>query len=153
MNFNFSAVIKATVREGSQLQHCGMGQSLSQIAFALSTVRGTFWGNGTKVKGDKEPKLCCSCVWRNTGVRVRRPQRPEGTTCTARQMSLTEHGVTDSDVEEPKGSRKWAGSASPADPYSAVCSHILHNPAKSWHCESPLNKWPSNPRLARVRCD
>lgn len=61
LNLNFNAVIKAAEREGSQLQHCGVRQSLSEMDFSLSTVGRTFWGNGTQVKGDKAAKTqCCS---------------------------------------------------------------------------------------------
>lgn len=49
--------------------------------------------------------------------------------------------------------RQRPGSTSPTDTVHTVCSHSRHNPAKSCHCELPLNESASIPRLSKVRCD
>lgn len=144
-------------RKGSQLQHCGMKQSLSQMAFSLSTAGGTFEGNGTKVKGDKENTMLSLRLKENTSGSTDF-KRPEGTTCIPKQSPRTAPPWSRNTawpaviggVERLKEA-SWINVSS--RPHSAACAHILHNPAKGCHCKCPLNESPSIPRLAKVRCD
>lgn len=106
------------------------------------------WGhilcNGTKVKRDKETQ-CCSRDWKKTC------QGPQTTKGQGRQpvwpnkSRVLSRAMTGSDwqwVRESKSSGKWAGSN---QPHSSMCSHILHNPAESCHCECPLNERCQSP--------
>lgn len=75
------------------------------------------------------------------------------TNATYRCVLETERVLTDSDWTQRKAGRQRPGSTSPTDTVHTVCSHIRHNPAKSCHCEPPLNESASIRRLSKVRCD
>lgn len=92
-------------------------------------------------------------VSRSTGYK-----RPEKTTCITEQMP---HWAPCLDLKaarpaviggiESLKEVSWINVF--GRPHSAMCSHILHNPAKRGHCKCPLNESPSIRRLTKVRCD
>lgn len=92
-------------------------------------------------------------------MRVHWPQKAKEanlhhlTNATYRCVLEMERVLTDSDWTQRKAGRQRPGSTSPTDTVHTVCSHSRHNPAKSCHCELPLNESASIPRLSKVRCD
>lgn len=114
------------------------------MAFSLSTVGSTSYGNGTEVRGDKkkkERKAKHSVVLETEGKQVSQSTRHKGHGGQAVSPNKTPHpaaegSVTDSDRSHRKAKEvSWISLAS--RPHSSVRSHILHNPAKSCHFKSP----------------
>lgn len=103
-----------------------------------------------KTKLSERKKRSQNTILRQQKHRCRGPlQRPEQLTWFTKRKPHTAPCCSQNvALEESKGWRERAGSASLADPYWAMCSHILHNPAKSCYCKCPFEWDAVNPQIS-----